>query len=159
MEATKELQKVSKTAWPILLAIGAGLLVIGFLIGFLPMWGKAQGAQAAHKNLQRETAVMQLQNLLGSAAVDARRGRYEPARVQTSDFYTRLSEELKRGTGSAFTPAQQEKLAILQPQRDDLITLLARNDPAGADRLIDLYVGYRDAVGQPENPQGKAARR
>ena len=31
-------------------------------------------------------------------------------------------------------------------QRDDVITLLARSDPASADRLSDLYVSYRAAV-------------
>jgi hypothetical protein len=31
--------------------------------------------------------------------------------------------------------------------RDEIITLLARNDPASADRMSDLYVAYRKAVG------------
>jgi hypothetical protein len=32
-------------------------------------------------------------------------------------------------------------------QRDEIITLLARNDPASADRLSDLYASYRKLVG------------
>jgi hypothetical protein len=28
--------------------------------------------------------------------------------------------------------------------RDDIITLLARNDPASADRLSDIHVTYRN---------------
>jgi hypothetical protein len=31
--------------------------------------------------------------------------------------------------------------------RDEIITLLARSDPASADRLSELYVAYRKAVG------------
>ena len=31
-------------------------------------------------------------------------------------------------------------------QRDEIITLLARSDPAAADRLSDLYVSYRQAM-------------
>jgi hypothetical protein len=30
--------------------------------------------------------------------------------------------------------------------RDELITLLARNDPAAADRMTDLFVAYRKIV-------------
>lgn len=30
--------------------------------------------------------------------------------------------------------------------RDDAITLLARSDPASADRLVDLYTKYRQAI-------------
>jgi hypothetical protein len=32
-------------------------------------------------------------------------------------------------------------------QRDDLITLLARSDPAAADRLTELYMSFRKAMG------------
>jgi hypothetical protein len=31
--------------------------------------------------------------------------------------------------------------------RDNLITLLARSDPASADRLSDLYLSYQKAMG------------
>ena len=30
--------------------------------------------------------------------------------------------------------------------RDEIITLLARSDPASADRLSDLYVAYRKVM-------------
>jgi hypothetical protein len=34
-------------------------------------------------------------------------------------------------------------------QRDELITLLARSDPASADRLTNLYVAYEKAMNVP----------
>jgi hypothetical protein len=33
--------------------------------------------------------------------------------------------------------------------RDNLITLLARSDPAPADRLSDLYLAYQKTMGAP----------
>jgi hypothetical protein len=42
-----------------------------------------------------------------------------------------------------------EKLKSVQPmfsQRDELITLLARNDPASADRLSGLDLAFRKAL-------------
>ena len=34
--------------------------------------------------------------------------------------------------------------------RDTLITLLARGDPASADRLSDLYSAYQKVMGKPQ---------
>ena len=44
---------------------------------------------------------------------------------------------------SALSQAQREGVQALFKQRDEIITLLARGDPAAADRLSDLYVSYR----------------
>ena len=48
---------------------------------------------------------------------------------------------------SVFTQAQRAGAQTLFAGRDEVITLLARGDPAAADRLSDLYVAYRKAVG------------
>ena len=44
---------------------------------------------------------------------------------------------------SNFTKAQRQNMQPLFAGRDEIITLLARSDPASADRLSDLYVAYR----------------
>jgi hypothetical protein len=84
--------------------------------------------------------------LLASAAIDARRGDYEPARQGASEFFTELRAEMDRGAKSALTEAQRAALEPMFAQRDNIITLLARSDPAAADRLSDIYAGYRKAV-------------
>jgi hypothetical protein len=83
------------------------------------------------------------QNTLASAVIDARRGDYEPARQAASDFFTSLRAETERGNESALSQAQRDGVQALFKQRDEIITLLARGDPAAADRLSDLYVSYR----------------
>ncbi len=42
--------------------------------------------------------------------------------------------------------AQLERVKFLLNKRDDIITLLARRDPAAANRLSDMYVAYRRAM-------------
>ena len=54
--------------------------------------------------------------------------------------------ELDRGADSVFSDSQKSGLRPLFDGRDETITLLARSDPAAADRLADLYVRYRQAV-------------
>jgi hypothetical protein len=44
----------------------------------------------------------------------------------------------------------------LLAQRDQLITLLARADPAVAERLADAYVSYRQTMGTLPRPDGNS---
>jgi len=114
-----------------------------FLLGFVPMWLKANSAIEQRDAAQREVRLTQLENTLGAAMVDVQRGEYEPARQITSDFYTNLRSQIEAGSASVFTPAQREKLRPLLVERDDVITLLARSDPAAADRLFAIYSSYK----------------
>ena len=130
-----------------LLLYAVGLLVV-FLLGLVPMWMKARTHAQERDAAQAALRVSALQNSLASATIDARRGEYEPARQAASDFFTGLRVEIERGKDSAFTEAQQQALrSSFVDVRDDTITLLARSDPASADRLADLYSKYRQALG------------
>jgi hypothetical protein len=106
------------------------------------MWFKASSAIEQRDAAQREVRLSQLQNTLGAAMVDVQRGEFEPARQVTSDFYTNLRSQMDEGDASVFTYAQREKLKPLLGERDDVITLLARSDPAAEDRLFAIYSAY-----------------
>ena len=123
--------------------ISAGVLLIVFLIGFVPMWLKARAAGNRLAETERHLTLARIQNDLASSVIDARRAEYEPARQAVSQFFMIVQAEIAKGDSSTYTPAQREQLRQLSAGRDDLITLLARSDPASADRLADLYVGYR----------------
>jgi hypothetical protein len=113
-----------------------------FLLGFVPMWFRASSAIEQRDAAQREVRLSQLQNTLGTAMVDVQRGEYEPARQVTSDFYTNLRNQIDAGNASVFTYSQREKLKPLLDERDNVITLLARSDPAAEDRLFAIYSTY-----------------
>lgn len=119
-----------------------------FLLGLIPMWLKARDAAEQLDAARRELRLSRTQGTLASAVIDARRGEYETARQTASDFFTTLRSELDAGEESSLNARQREASAPLLKQRDDLITLLARSDPASADRLSDLYVSYRAAVNE-----------
>jgi hypothetical protein len=122
--------------------IYGGILLLAFLIGFVPMWLKARGYAAELAIARHELSVTRLQNTLASATIDARRGEYEPARQAVSNFFTSLRAEADKGSDSALTDPQKQSLQPLLAGRDEIITLLARSDPASADRLSDLYASY-----------------
>lgn len=125
------------------IGISAGVLFIVFLLGFVPMWLKARAANSSLVESQRQLTLVSMQSSLGAAAIDARRGDYEPARQAASRFFTSLSAEIDKGESSGLTQSQRAGLQPLFAGRDEIITLLARSDPAAADRLTDLYVSYR----------------
>lgn len=135
------------------MAIYAGVLLIAFLLGLVPMWLTARERAKERDRTQTTLRVSRLQNNLANAAVDARRGEYEPARQSASEFYTNLREEMERGQNSAFTQAQQENLRPLLASRDDTITLLARGDAASGERLAETHAAFRQTVGDNFAPQ------
>ena len=126
--------------------IYAGVLLIVFLLGFVPMWLKARAANNSLAESEHQLMLAKTQNSIGSAVIDARKGDYEPARQAASQFFTSLRAELDKADGSNFTQAQRQGIQPLLAGRDEVITLLARSDPAAADRLTDLYLAYRKAV-------------
>jgi hypothetical protein len=126
--------------------IYAGLLLVASLLGFVPMWLKYRECSASLSEAEQQLSLARRQNTLASAVIDARRGDFEPARQAASDFFTSLRTETDRGNESALSQAQREGVQALFNQRDEIITLLARSDPAALDRLSDLYVSYREIM-------------
>ena len=121
--------------------IAAVAALAGFLIGFVPIWLSSTGYQEELDSVVKTLRPSVLQNELATATINARRGEFEQAREQTSSFFTDLRNELERDE-SSFAVAQHEAVRSMLKQRDETITLLARSDPASADRLTDLYFSY-----------------
>jgi hypothetical protein len=121
--------------------IGAMAALAGFLIGFVPVWLGSTGYQHELDSVRTTLRPSVLQNELATATINARRGEFEQAREQASSFFTDLRAEIERDE-SSFALGQHEGVRSMLKQRDDTITLLARRDPASADRLTDLYFSY-----------------
>ena len=131
-------------------AIYAVVLLVVFLLGLVPMWLAARSRARERDDARRELRLSKLENDLGSAAINARRGEYEPARQATSRFFKALGDQCDAITEpSDLTRANCEALRRALDQRDDLITLLARSDPASADRLTDTYILYQKTMNTP----------
>lgn len=128
------------------IAIVVAFALGGFLLGFVPMWFTSTGYQDELDSAVKTLRPSVLQNDLATATINARRGEFEQARQQASSFFTDLRAEVE-SSESAFTAEQLEAMKSILEQRDDMITLLARSDPASADRLTDLYFNYLQVKG------------
>lgn len=123
------------------------VLVAVFLLGFVPQWRRARAESAARLKAEHALTITRIVKDLGSAAIDSRRGEYEAARQEASSFFTAARFEIDQGDRSTLSREQRDALAPLLASRDDLITLLARSDPAAADRLSNLYAAVRKVLG------------
>jgi hypothetical protein len=125
-----------------------GLLFIAFMLGFVPMWLVKRTAAIERDTAVRELNVSRLQTQLGSSIVHARIGEYEPARIAASGFFTDLRTEIEREENAAFSSGQSAAFQPILAERDEVITLLARGDPASVERLTNLYLAYLKIASQ-----------
>ncbi len=123
-----------------------GAILIAFLIGFVPMWLTARSNAAEREAVRTELRRSEIGNLLLSSIVDARRGEYEIARQEASEFFMRLRAEDDKGDDGFLSADQRTKIKAIFADRDAAITMLAQRDPASLDRLTGLYVLYLQAV-------------
>ncbi len=124
------------------------LLLLGFLLGFLPMWYLNSQCSRRLADAERQSTLARMENSLASAAIDAQRGDYETARQAASDFFTSLRTEFNKGAASALSQADIESLQPLLDRRDEIVTVLAREGRTSTDLLSDLYVTYRTIVNE-----------
>src|SRR5947209_2316756 len=120
--------------WLIIVVVAVG----AFLLGFAPERMRAKRAASQLDKAHSAVRLLDIQTKLATAAIDARRGEYEEARKSASQFFTELRDEMDRGNASALSVQQRQRAGALLAPRDDIITLLARGDPATPDRLADL---------------------
>ncbi|MDQ3635268.1 MAG: hypothetical protein M3405_12295 [Acidobacteriota bacterium] len=127
--------------------IFAVVLLIVFLLGFVPMWMNLRTANAEHEVTKKALVKEEILNSLTTGIIDARRGEYEPARQDASDFFSKLRAEIEKEKESAYSAEQIGNLKNIFDNRDAMITLLAQRDQASVERLTDVYLKYQQAVG------------
>lgn len=126
--------------------IRVAAFLIVFLLGFVPMWLQVKNTARDRDVVQQELRRSQMQNAISAAVIDSRRAEYESARQSASIFFTEVRGQLDSTSTAIFSASQKEQLRALMSPRDEIITLLSRNDPASVEKLVEVYVAYRQAV-------------
>jgi hypothetical protein len=116
----------------------------GLLIGVLPLGIRLYQAQRAGDALQQQLHATQLEVHLASAALMARHGDYTAARDAATQFFSAARQAVDDPDGT-LSAAQRSHLQGVLTERDALISLLSRGDPAGAERSTAMYVAHRAA--------------
>ena len=114
----------------------------GLLIGLVPLTVLLIQTRSERNSLRQQLAVEHLEMNLAGAALMARHGDYTAARDAASRFFSD-ARQAADGGNNTLSPAQLTHLQTALADRDVLITLLARGDPAGAERSTAMYVAHR----------------
>ncbi len=122
--------------------IGASVILLAFLLGFVPMLISNRQLSADLATRDKELRRSRIQNTLTAATIYARRGEYETARLSTSTFFTDIRAEMDKGNEGVLNEQERIGLNRVMAERDEIITLLSRNDPASAERLSNVFVEY-----------------
>jgi hypothetical protein len=104
MNNAEETRGTSKRSGPKLFAIVVGIAVLSFLGGFVPMWLSVRNTRDELRETNQRLNLSQIETSMGAAAIDARRGDYENARREASQFFISPQEEVDRGAQSALNP-------------------------------------------------------
>lgn len=141
---------------PQLIGVVVLLVVVVFLVGFLPQWQRARGLSAeldaTHTELEEtreELRWARLEGVLGAALAESLRSNYERSR----QLMTRFFSELQGSAATLEDPAQRRELEAILAQRDEIITLLSRAEPESTQRLMLVYTRYFSAM----DPVGREA--
>jgi hypothetical protein len=119
--------------------------LVGLLIGLIPIGVRLLQTQRERDAVQQQLRVAQLEMNLSSAAVLARHGDYTAARDAASRFFADARTAVD-SEDEALTAAQRAHLTAVLADRDPMISLLSRGDPAAAERLTTMSVALRAAL-------------
>jgi hypothetical protein len=125
--------------------------LLGLLIGVVPLGVRLFQAQRDRDALHQQLQVAQLEMHLASAALMARHGDYTAARDSASEFFT-AARQASDDPDATLSPAQRSHLQAVLAERDALISLLSRGDPAAAERSTAMYVAHRAAFPRSGTP-------
>ncbi len=133
MEKEKEKEIITTTGWPMPLkiAVGAGVVILAFLLGYIPSCGSArQKAQLEH-----QVRLADLRDKIGMASYEVNRNNYASA----AEFAGLFFDSLQKLIGEARDEALKQKLQPVLARRDEITTNLAQADPVVKEKLAQMY--------------------
>ncbi|HEU4630194.1 MAG TPA: hypothetical protein VFS08_10655 [Gemmatimonadaceae bacterium] len=134
--------------WQLYLGIA---IVLVFIAAMVTQYVRTQRVRDELARTRLALAVATSEATLYAAAVDAQQGRYEPARQLASRFFTHLQQRVLNAS-----VADRAALQAILDQRDAIITLLSRADPAAVNALARLATRYRTLL-HGEEPARESA--
>jgi hypothetical protein len=117
-------------------------IVLAFLIGFVPTWSHARSLEREAAVTRFELRLARLQGRMGAALTEAMRSNYERSR----QIMTEVFSELQAVSPALTQPERRAAADQVLAHRDEMVTLLSRNEPESVQRLMLLYTRFAAAV-------------
>ena len=121
--------------------IGALLLILAFLAGFLPQYVKSARLESELKQATRQNEQAQLRDLAGLIYIQAAQKNFGLAAQTSTQFFNRVQAAAGKAEGT-----QQKSLEEIFGFRDKITAELARGDSGVLDDLQNLVLRTRAAT-------------
>jgi hypothetical protein len=142
---TSRSPRLSATGGPLWIA---GAAVAGIIVGFLAAyaWQSPRTSRLRHtaEYASRALPAARLEATLAAAVIATQDGQYEIGRQRASAFFTGFQRRVAPTLSDQPGDASRQLLA----RRDEIITALARSDPASPSVLGQTLARYRELVRQ-----------
>jgi hypothetical protein len=125
--------------------VGAVLLVVVFLAGFVPSYAKAHRLENELREVRREAILAQLRDLASLAYFQAIQKDYGLAAGTSTRFFNRTREAANQAPDAS----ARKQLEDLLSSRDQITAELAKGDPGVLNDLQSLFSKTRQATGVP----------
>ena len=123
--------------------IEAIVVIVVFLVGFLPQYIKTRRLEGELHALQQANANAELRDLAGLSYVQASQKNYGLAAARSARFFNRARE---LGNQATTDPPARKAPEDLMPSRDKVTAELAKGDPGVIGDLQDVFARTRRAT-------------
>jgi len=148
------MEKVEKgvtttTGWPLpqKIAVGAAVVIVAFLLGYIPACVSARNAEQQKAQLEYKVRLADLRDKIGMASYEVNRNNYANATESSTLFFDGLAKLI----GDARDEAFRQKLEAMLARRDEITTNLAQADPVVKEKLAQMYANFSQATKTEES--------
>ncbi len=137
-------------SWTTLTKVGiaAGILIVVFLLGYIPSAISAHGIQQQNSELEHKLGVAELGNQLAMASYEANRNNYANATQFSSQFFDGLPKVIADTKDEALKGQLQAILAL----RSEVTSNPSQVDETVKDKLATMYAQYFRAIRPEKKP-------
>jgi hypothetical protein len=131
-----------------LVIVVAALIVVAFLLGFIPQYVKAHNLENELRAAQQANAGAELRDLIAQAYVQANQKNFGLAGGTASRYFNRARDVANQTRN----PAEKSALESVLTMRDKVTAELAKGDPAVIGDLQDLFTRTEQATRPASQP-------
>ena len=123
-------------------AIAAGVLILAFLLGYLPSMISSRSTEQQKLELEQKLKSAELGSQLAMASYEVNRNNYANAAQFSSKFFDGLREIINDSKDQAL----KQKLQAMLVRRDEITATLAQADPSVKEKLAQMVADYYEAT-------------
>src|SRR5687767_6687090 len=124
------------TGWPLpqKIAAGAGVVIVPFLLGYVPSCVGKRSAEQQKAQLEYKVRLGDLRDKVGMAGYEVNRNNYANATQFSGEFFGGLLSLIGDTRDEPF----RQKLQQISARRDEITTNLAQADPVVKEKLAQI---------------------